>query len=303
MSIYDYSVGMIFFLFLIFTDEFYTSEFMELGVGARALGMGNAFVGLADDPTAFYWNPAGLARLKNKELFLMHSEDFDTLVTTNVGAFIYPSVPYTLGIALYWVGVPSIPISDSTDSGYEITEWVNVSDYVAYLSYARPFSYVDIGVNVKGIFRDWGITTAYGVETDCGLISTFKGLKLGLNFVNLIGSKIYWQDTLGVKDQLPLLVKSGCSIQEKLSIGKINACLGFDTSPERKVTQFTALHTDTYLGAEYWWEEKFAIRVGWDKGVFSGGCGIVYKSLKLDYGIKFHPDLGILKRLSGHIAF
>ncbi|MBU1615119.1 outer membrane protein transport protein [bacterium] len=36
------------------------------GVGARALSMGGAFIGLADDWTAIYWNPAGLARLSGK---------------------------------------------------------------------------------------------------------------------------------------------------------------------------------------------------------------------------------------------
>src|SRR5258708_8986939 len=38
------------------------------GLGARATGMGGAFVGVADDWTAIYWNPAGLARLKGKEV-------------------------------------------------------------------------------------------------------------------------------------------------------------------------------------------------------------------------------------------
>ena len=45
------------------------------GVGARAMGMGGAFLGVADDFTALYWNPAGLAQIKKYELFgsLSHS--------------------------------------------------------------------------------------------------------------------------------------------------------------------------------------------------------------------------------------
>ena len=45
----------------------YTYEFLKLGGGARALGMGGAFVTIADDATAGYWNPAGLALLKKKQ--------------------------------------------------------------------------------------------------------------------------------------------------------------------------------------------------------------------------------------------
>ena len=42
------------------------SLFQKIGVGARAAGMGGAFSALADDITALYWNPAGIARLKGE---------------------------------------------------------------------------------------------------------------------------------------------------------------------------------------------------------------------------------------------
>ncbi len=38
-----------------------------LGVGARALGMGGAYVGVANDYSALYWNPAGLSQLQYGE--------------------------------------------------------------------------------------------------------------------------------------------------------------------------------------------------------------------------------------------
>ena len=46
----------------------YAAAFLEVGVGARGVGMGNAFVAAVDDATASYWNPAGLLRSKGKEL-------------------------------------------------------------------------------------------------------------------------------------------------------------------------------------------------------------------------------------------
>ena len=47
--------------------------FLMISPGARASGMGEAFVGLADDATAVFWNPAGLAFQRGKELTLMHA--------------------------------------------------------------------------------------------------------------------------------------------------------------------------------------------------------------------------------------
>ena len=46
------------------------------GLGARTMGMGGAFLAVADDFTTLYWNPAGLAQIKKFELFgsLSHSE-------------------------------------------------------------------------------------------------------------------------------------------------------------------------------------------------------------------------------------
>jgi len=41
----------------------------ETGIGARAIGMGGAYIGVADDYSAIYWNPAGLGLIKNNEFF------------------------------------------------------------------------------------------------------------------------------------------------------------------------------------------------------------------------------------------
>jgi long-subunit fatty acid transport protein len=41
-----------------------------IGVGARALGMGNAYVGVASDYSALYWNPAGLAQARFSEFMI-----------------------------------------------------------------------------------------------------------------------------------------------------------------------------------------------------------------------------------------
>lgn len=48
--------------------------FLKLGVGARAMGLGSAYVALADDPTAIYWNAAGLSSLTGTQVTAMHNE-------------------------------------------------------------------------------------------------------------------------------------------------------------------------------------------------------------------------------------
>src|SRR2546426_7610390 len=50
------------------------AAFLKMAVGARASGLGEAFVAVANDPTAIYWNPAGVASLQRPEVLLAHVE-------------------------------------------------------------------------------------------------------------------------------------------------------------------------------------------------------------------------------------
>jgi hypothetical protein len=51
-----------------------SATFLKIGVGARATGLGESFVAVANDPSAIYWNPAGLASLQRQEVALSHIE-------------------------------------------------------------------------------------------------------------------------------------------------------------------------------------------------------------------------------------
>src|SRR5664280_725663 len=57
----------------------YAGEFMAIGIGGRPLGMGGAYVAVANDVTASYYNPAGLARINYPQISLMHDARFGNL--------------------------------------------------------------------------------------------------------------------------------------------------------------------------------------------------------------------------------
>ena len=51
-----------------------SAPFLSIGVGSRAMGMGGAFVATANDASAMYWNPAGIAYLENIEAIFVHTD-------------------------------------------------------------------------------------------------------------------------------------------------------------------------------------------------------------------------------------
>jgi len=76
----------------------------DFGVSARAMGMGGAFIGVADDSTALHWNPAGLSQIKRMEFFGALSHEKLNMETEYFGdpssTFISKTKPNSLGIVL-----------------------------------------------------------------------------------------------------------------------------------------------------------------------------------------------------------
>ena len=68
----------------------YAGEFLSVPVGARAVGMGGAFVAVADDATAPWWNPSGMVFLPYREVLPQHSEQFGSLVNHDYLGAVFP---------------------------------------------------------------------------------------------------------------------------------------------------------------------------------------------------------------------
>ena len=162
----------------------YSGEFLSLGVGARALGLGGAFVGVADDATACFWNPAGLAQLNRKELSLMHAETFGSLLNQDFIAFALPLTEQTrtstLAFSLQRLGGGGVKITDLEKEGLQISDTNRVvllreeshADYALFFSYSHQMRpQVFWGANLKLIYRDVVSTSAFGIGADLAFLA------------------------------------------------------------------------------------------------------------------------------------
>lgn len=157
----------------------YSNEFLNIGVGGRALGMGNVQAAIADDATAGYWNPAGLLRLKQKyNVSLMHSELFAGIAKNDFASFAMPlDTNSALAVSVIRLGVDDIADTRRLQNEYGYIQYdsirfFSVADYAMLLSYARRSNLIEgltLGANAKIIYRNVGeFANAYGFGVDVG---------------------------------------------------------------------------------------------------------------------------------------
>ena len=181
-------------------------KFLSIPVGARAVGMGGAFVAAANDASAMYWNPAGIARLPQSEAIFTHSAwvaDLDF----NYGGVVVP----VSGLGTVGLSFTSLTMADmerTTEEQPEGTgEFFSAGSFAVGLSYARNLTeWFSIGGNVKYINEHIWNSSATGFAIDVGTLFTtpFSGVKFGAGISNF-GSKlqIRGDDLLVLKDISP----------------------------------------------------------------------------------------------------
>jgi hypothetical protein len=168
----------------------YSNEFLNLGAGARSLGMGKVQASLATDATAGYWNPAALTNLNAKyDGVLMHSELFSGVVKNDYAAFAMPlDDKSVIGATVLRTGVDNIADTRSLINEYGYIQYdkityFSVADYALLLSYARKMGPegLSVGANAKLIYRNVGsYANAYGFGIDAGVQYNHGGWRLGL---------------------------------------------------------------------------------------------------------------------------
>ncbi len=154
----------------------HSNEFLNVGVGARSIGMGRAFIAGANDVTAAYWNPAGLTGLSGRyQAGLMHAQYFGGMAKFDyMGAAKHLDGKSTLGLSLLRYGVDDIPNTiDLMDAegniDYDRITSFSVADYALLLSYSRSSGIegLDLGGNMKIIRRLIGeFASAWGFGVD-----------------------------------------------------------------------------------------------------------------------------------------
>ncbi len=270
-----------------------SGTFLEIGVGARAVGLGEAFVAIANDPSAIYWNPAGLASLQRREVAESHV-DWPADIHYDHVTVVLPSRKLGGSLALQ-VGVLATQMQETTDLnpfGTGRNFWY--SDLIVGAAYARRWTdKLLVGAGVKYLREDLGSQVG-GPLTKAVLFDMGSIYYLGLgsvriatsltnfgsaltpsgNYVSPYGGEVRQYDGFDP----PLMFRYGLAFEP------------IENSQERLTTSFEvdqpADNSQSFkAGLEWTYRRQFALRTGYNFGA---------DELKYSAGAGFNTDFGTL---------
>lgn len=274
------------------------AQFLKLGAGARAAGMGEAYSAVCEDADSVYWNPGALSGIKKHSGLFMHADLFTE--------FSYEYIGYArplkdlggIGLGVQYMSAGSIPQTDS--SGFATGSSMNPSQTAIALAYGRKLDVFGVGVSAKYVrSRLAGSASAFAVDVGALSPGFMAGqMRLSLVIQNIGGALKYDQKA----DPLPLNIRIGSQLKflEDLTIGvDIN-------SPRDNSLYFSAggeylVHYDNFsVAGRLGYNTRTAGDLGGLTG-FSLGLGAERGSLALDYAFAPFGELGSSHKLS--VAF
>lgn len=177
----------------------FQSIFAEYGVGTSSAGMGGAFVSIADNPSAVFWNPSGLDYIDQMNFNLSYS----TLTFAShyvFTGFVYPTLNLgTLGFGMARIGVNDIDLRNTFGAHQGMTTYSNNEFYISYgkrLPFNLAFGLTNkIEYQTAGEINNSLNTSGFGI--DAGLMwrnridrSILAGWSVGFTFLNVVEPKL-----------------------------------------------------------------------------------------------------------------
>ncbi len=281
------------------------SDPMSIGVGARSLGMGRAYVGVAEGADAIFMNPAGIARINNPKLSSMYTSLLNEVDYMVIGGAYPFGNKSAIGAGVINSSTSDIMLADASGEATGTGRWGNTVLFLSYGTYLNEipvFSKIEkdvlVGANLKyhsvGGTGDPDIENAAGtgMSADLGVLYPATDyLTLGVNYQNVISTQI--SRGSGISDNIPSCLKLGTKFailgREDQSysphrVRKLYANLDYDINSN-------GLPNVPHYGIEFWPSANLALRIGADDSEMTAGIGLRFSGIEFNYA--YHPYNGI----------
>ena len=294
------------------------AQFLKIGIGSRALGLGGAYSAVADDASALYWNPGGLSRIRNNQILLDHYDWILDVDLDYIGIII--STPQgNIGAAISYLHMGEMDVT-TTHNPEGTGEKFGAGSIMAQFSFARNLTdRFSVGGSTKIVQENIYNSKATGLAIDLGTLyyTQVPGLTMGMSISNY-GTKMQMsgRDMILQTEVDPSLESDPININANYATDRFDLPLIFrfglaykKNLPNnlRLLIAADALHPNDNtesinLGTEISLRDFVFLRAGWEnlyqrdrqKGIALGGgtkLNIGGNNLYIDYT---HAQLGLL---------
>ncbi len=287
-----------------------TAQFLKIGVGARAIGMGDAFIAVANDVSSLYWNPAGLVESSKDQIIFSHNEWLVEVKHDFIGASYHLSPTDVLGVSFISLYTEDMPVTTEV-LPFGTGQVFSFGDIAFSLSYSKKMTdKFSVGVTVRymeetlanlkmrGVLVDMGTLywTGLGSTRFAVAISNFGNELAPDGKVILYGGreKSDWQSF-----SPPTMFRLGFAFEPYQSdYNKVTASIQLNHPNDNS--------ENVSLGVEYGWKNIFYLRGGYKINVedqnYTFGAGIKaplgIADVNFDYAYANFAKLGSAHRFS-----
>ncbi len=251
--------------------------FLSYGTNARSIGLGRAFLAIADDASAVNINPAGMIQVKNMEASFFQTNLYDGYGLMGFN-FLLPQVNNTIGFSFTQLSSQAMDLRDQyNESQGSFTD----SQMAIGLSYSQPILIPELSIGFSGKYvnRTLHTNTDSRFIGDTGILyRPFPFLSFGAVIHNLVDFQLGNESN----DKFAPLPRAGVAYKDKY------LTIAFDIENDLD---------NWFLGTEYTVNDFVVLRGGLNYESTNFGFGLAFNAIRFDYALS-NDDLGMNHRFS-----
>jgi long-subunit fatty acid transport protein len=291
-------------------------QFLKLGAGAKAAGMGNAVAALADDGFNLYWNPAGLVWSDKRQLALSHNFWVVDLSYDFVGYSMKIGEDQAIGASFIYLGSPEMNVTDEYHP-YGTGEKFGFADIAVGISFSQRLTdYFSFGATIKYAQENIENLKMSGMLLDLGTYyqTSFRGTRFAVTLSNF-GQQVKPAGSYQYLNPTGEIINKNYQSFSPPTIFRIGLATDVWSSDRDKWQATFQLDHPTdnaealSMGTEYSFNKMIFFRGGYkfdnDTQTYSLGLGISLDAInsRLDYAFNSISDLGQSNIFSFHWSF
>lgn len=295
-------------------------QFLKIGVGGRAVALGESFIAIANDASALYWNPAGLSQFRDNEVIVAHTEYVVDIRHDFFGAIYHLTDEDAIGASVITLYTDDMEITTEAQP-FGTGRFFTFRDLAVGLTYSRKMTeQFSFGLTVKYVEEILDVLRMRGVLVDLG---TYYWTGLGTSRFAVVVSN--FGADVAPKGEVTLFDRKVVNSFQSFSPPTMFK-IGFATEPftleNQRITTTAELHhpndnaENVHLGIEYVWNDWLSLRAGIRRTIgeqffgrdntnandYSLGLGlsssVAFTKITFDYAYANFNLLGSVHRLS-----